>query len=95
MPATGCGPGVCAARAAAAPVPAIKAVDPRSLDLPCSTEPLVSVIIPTYGQLPYTLRCLASIAAHAPDLPIEVIVIDDAWAGAGRRRPWISCAASD
>ena len=65
----------------AAPVPTAKAIHPQSLDLPFSMEPLVSVIIPTYGQLPYTLSCLASIIEHAPTLPIEVIVIDDAWTG--------------
>jgi GT2 family glycosyltransferase len=40
--------------------------------------PIVSVIIPTYGQVPCTLRCLAAIAADPPAAPIEVIVIDDA-----------------
>jgi GT2 family glycosyltransferase/SAM-dependent methyltransferase/glycosyltransferase involved in cell wall biosynthesis len=52
-------------------------VDLRSIELRCSNEPLVSVIIPVYGQLEYTLRCLASIAANAPAAPIEVIVVDD------------------
>ncbi len=40
--------------------------------------PVVSVIIPTFGQVDYTLRCLASLAAAPPRVPIEVIVIDDA-----------------
>jgi GT2 family glycosyltransferase len=57
-------------------------IDPRRLDVPFSAAPVVSVIIPTYGQLPFTLRCLASIAMHAPSLPIEVIVVDDARGGA-------------
>jgi GT2 family glycosyltransferase len=61
--------------------PVMEAVDPRSLNVPFSEDPVVSVIVPTYGQLPFTLRCLASIAAHAPSLPIEVIVVDDAWGG--------------
>jgi GT2 family glycosyltransferase/glycosyltransferase involved in cell wall biosynthesis len=64
-----------------APLPALETIDPRSLDVPFSVEPIVSVIVPTYGQLPFTLRCLASIAAHAPSLPIEVIVVDDARGG--------------
>ncbi len=70
-------------RAAPAPVatPAVAAVDPRTLAISCSPNPIVSVIIPTYGQVQFTLRCLASIAAHAPELPIEVIVVDDAWDG--------------
>jgi GT2 family glycosyltransferase/glycosyltransferase involved in cell wall biosynthesis len=40
--------------------------------------PAVSVIIPTFGQVPCTLRCLAALAAHPPAAPIEVIVVDDA-----------------
>lgn len=40
--------------------------------------PVVSVIIPTFGQVDYTLRCLASLAAALPRVPTEVIVIDDA-----------------
>src|SRR5580658_3216241 len=44
--------------------------------VPVSDRPTVSVIIPTYGQLDYTCRCLASIAAHPPTAPFEIIVID-------------------
>ena len=54
-------------------------IDPISLTLPCSPDPVVSIIIPTYGQIPFTLRCLASIIEHRPSLAIEVIVVDDAW----------------
>jgi O-antigen biosynthesis protein len=67
---------------ATVPVPVIETVDPVSLVIPFSTDPVVSVIIPTYGQTSFTLRCLASIVNHAPGLPIEVIVVDDAWGGA-------------
>ena len=49
--------------------------------LPMAAEPVVSVIIPTYGKAGFTLRCLASIAAHPPAAPIEVIVLDDGWPG--------------
>jgi GT2 family glycosyltransferase len=56
----------------------IGSVSPTDLILPQSPRPLVSVIVPTYGKTDYTLRCLASIAAHLPDAPIEVIVVDDA-----------------
>lgn len=48
-----------------------------SLVVPSSPQPLVSVIIPSYGNLPMTLTCLASIARHAPQVPIEVIVVED------------------
>jgi GT2 family glycosyltransferase len=55
--------------------------DPATLTLPCSDDPVVSVIVPTYGQTGYTLRCLASLIQHWPDVPIEIIVVDDAWTG--------------
>jgi GT2 family glycosyltransferase len=48
------------------------------LQFPEMSEPLVSVVIPTYGNLPYTLACLRSIADHRPAASIEVIVIEDA-----------------
>jgi len=54
---------------------------PEELRPPVSETPLVSVIIPTYGQLAMTLRCLASIQAHPPVAPIEIILIDDAFPG--------------
>lgn len=59
----------------------LETVDPLTLDVPASEDPVVSIIIPTYGQVPFTLRCLASIARHSTAMPIEVIVIDDAWGG--------------
>lgn len=46
--------------------------------LPVSSAPRVSVIIPVYGKLPYTLACLRSIARHGAETPFEVIVVDDA-----------------
>ena len=42
-----------------------------------SDTPIVSVIIPVYGQLEYTFHCLASMARFLPATPFEVIVIDD------------------
>jgi GT2 family glycosyltransferase/2-polyprenyl-3-methyl-5-hydroxy-6-metoxy-1,4-benzoquinol methylase/glycosyltransferase involved in cell wall biosynthesis len=50
-----------------------------SIRLPCyDAMPVVSVIIPTFGQVTHTLRCLASIAATPPRVPIEVLVVEDA-----------------
>jgi GT2 family glycosyltransferase len=40
--------------------------------------PLVSIIIPCYGQYAHTLACLRSIQQHLPSVPIEVIVVEDA-----------------
>jgi len=51
---------------------------PRRLSLSASPEPVVSVIVPTYGKVWLTLRCLASIAAFPPAAAVEVIVVDDA-----------------
>jgi len=48
-----------------------------AIELPISPQPLVSVIIPIYGQIGYTVRCLASIQNQLPGMPFEVIVVDD------------------
>lgn len=42
-----------------------------------SAAPLVSVVIPVYNKIEYTLACLDSIAEHPPSFPFEVIVVDD------------------
>ncbi len=42
-----------------------------------SNKPKVSIIIPIYGQLAYTLHCLKSIAEHPPKVEYEVIVVND------------------
>lgn len=49
----------------------------KTLVMPCSEQPVVSVIIPSYGNLPVTLTCLISIARHVPKASIEVIVVED------------------
>ena len=49
----------------------------KTINVPISKKPLVSVIIPIYGQIDYTLRCLASIVANEPKAAIEVLVVDD------------------
>ena len=48
-----------------------------SLAIPVSDNPLVSVIIPIYGKIDYTLRCLVSIAENTPQAGYELIVVDD------------------
>jgi GT2 family glycosyltransferase/SAM-dependent methyltransferase/glycosyltransferase involved in cell wall biosynthesis len=52
-------------------------VNPENLIIHSSDRPLVSVIIPIYGKIEYTLSCLASIAANPPQAAFEVIVVDD------------------
>jgi O-antigen biosynthesis protein len=59
-------------------VPTSGMVDAAALRVPHDDTPMVSVIVTSYGKVEHTLRCLASIAASAPEAPIEVIVIDDA-----------------
>lgn len=49
----------------------------KDLKMPTSQSPLVSVVIPVYGQIDYTLRCLASIAANPQQAAFEIIVVDD------------------
>ncbi|HEX7338409.1 MAG TPA: glycosyltransferase [Rhodanobacteraceae bacterium] len=46
--------------------------------LPVSAAPHVSVIIPAYGKLAWTLACLKSIARAGATAAFEVIVVDDA-----------------
>jgi GT2 family glycosyltransferase/glycosyltransferase involved in cell wall biosynthesis len=43
----------------------------------CRGDAVVSVVIPVYGKIDYTLRCLASIARHPGRHTFEVIVVDD------------------
>jgi GT2 family glycosyltransferase len=68
------------APAYAAPV-LIDGAQPDDIIIPGNGHPVVSVIIPTYGHTDFTLRCLASIAAHPPAVPFEVIVVDDGHPG--------------
>lgn len=50
----------------------------QPFSLPVSDTPVVSVVIPVYGKLEWTLACLRSIARHGADTAFEVIVVDDA-----------------
>jgi len=61
--------------------PAAPTLQPSDIRIPSSHEPVVSVIISTYGQIDITLTCLKSIADHAPRCPIEIILVDDAYPG--------------
>lgn len=48
-----------------------------TIEIPDSLNPHVSVIIPIYGKIDYTLRCLASIVENSSQTEYEVIVVDD------------------
>ncbi|MEI9905148.1 MAG: glycosyltransferase [Asticcacaulis sp.] len=43
-----------------------------------SDRPAVSIIVPVYGQLAYTLNCLHSLLTHASHHNFEIIIGDDA-----------------
>jgi GT2 family glycosyltransferase/SAM-dependent methyltransferase len=59
--------------------PNLKPLDIGALELPASpSTPLVSIIIPVYNQLDFTLRCLKSIQDNPSKASAEVIVLDDA-----------------
>ena len=40
-------------------------------------KPDVSVVVPVYGQLPYTLNCLDALFSHKSKYAFEIIVVDD------------------
>lgn len=48
------------------------------LAFPAAAQPVVTIIIPTYGRLDYTSACLRSIQANMPAVPIEILVAEDA-----------------
>ncbi len=72
---------VTAARKAMAPIP--HDIEVR-IDLPTSSAPIVTVVIPVYAKIEYTLKCLASIAKHPPKAPFEVVIVDDCSPDASR-----------
>ena len=47
------------------------------LQVPNTSHPKVSIIIPVYNQFAYTYACLKSIAKNSGDIPYEVIIADD------------------
>jgi GT2 family glycosyltransferase/SAM-dependent methyltransferase/glycosyltransferase involved in cell wall biosynthesis len=51
---------------------------PGPIAVTTSDTPIVSVVIPTYGNWTYTRQCLESIELNLPATPFEVVVVDDA-----------------
>lgn len=62
----------------AAPPAIADIVDIDDLRFDACPTPTVTVIIPTWGKLDYTVACLRSIMANPPAAAIEVLVIEDA-----------------
>ena len=58
----------------------------EGLRFPQYHDPRVTILIPAYGNLAVTAACLRSIAAHAPRVPCEVLVVEDASGDAAMRR---------
>ena len=50
----------------------------RSLRFGHVEQPLVSIVLPVYNHLEYTVCCLASLLKHVPQSSFEVILVDDA-----------------
>ncbi len=48
------------------------------LSVPVHATPLVTVIIPAYGNLGYTAAAVRSIVDSAPSVPYEILVVEDA-----------------
>lgn len=49
----------------------------RGLSFPVVDKPDVTIVIPTYGNLPQSLSCVASLAAHPSIASAEVLVLED------------------
>lgn len=71
-------PSVLAALPTVSVRPQAPTVERRLIPGGVAAIPRVSVVIPVYNNLDYTLACLDAIARHLPAVPIEVIVVDDA-----------------
>jgi len=48
-----------------------------AFELMLPDEPMVSIVIPVYGKVDYTYRCLQSLWSHRSHYSFEVIVVDD------------------
>jgi GT2 family glycosyltransferase len=58
-------------------LPKIGDIKPELINIPLHKNPLVSVLIPVYGKLEYTLACLDSISKNLPKISFEILVLDD------------------
>ena len=47
------------------------------LEITCSENPVVSIVIPVFNQFHYTWACLKSIREHSGAIPCEIIIADD------------------
>lgn len=61
----------------APPTPAAPDAPLEAFAVPGSAQPRVSIVIPVYNKIEYTVACLRSLAEHAGTIAFEVIVVDD------------------
>jgi GT2 family glycosyltransferase len=50
----------------------------KRIKIKASKKPIVSIVIPIYGQIRFTLHCLKSIASNLPKCSFEIILVNDA-----------------
>ena len=69
-------------RRGAVPASASIVAEPTSeftpFTMPANATPRVSIVIPVFNKIDYTVACLRSLAEHASAVAFEVIVVDDA-----------------
>lgn len=58
-------------------IPEYGDIDPYEINIPYRKNPIVSVLIPVYGKIEYTLACLKSISENIEKISFEVLVLDD------------------
>ena len=58
-------------------LPQIGDLRPEDIKLPFYENPIISILIPVYCKLEYTLACLKSIADYLPKVSFEILVLDD------------------
>jgi GT2 family glycosyltransferase len=51
---------------------------PEDLRFVQAEHPVVTVIVPTYGNFPYSLACVRSLAKAGANVPFEILVVEDA-----------------
>ncbi|MEO8670433.1 MAG: glycosyltransferase [Tahibacter sp.] len=66
------------ARQPAVPLAGAPGADVEAFAVPYSVAPRVSIVIPVFNKIDYTIACLRSLNDHADGIAIEVIVVDDA-----------------
>lgn len=58
-------------------LPKLGDIQPDDIELPLHVKPVISILIPVYSKVEFTLACLKSIAQNLPKISFEIIVLDD------------------